>query len=1281
MAQADDVRIYGGNPVTPQEPGLSLVGAAAVSPAPPTRVGLPQDIGANIQGQGAAALAEAQRPRASLWESTKAAAAEWSTTHIWQRLQAPTFQHELGYNAARDLKNAKVQFTLDEEQFLLKAKSGEDYQYRYQNLMDQRDNRKLMGDSPLVAGIVSMADPVYFGIDAVALGLGRIAAAAKTGRTISGLTAGAGAGGVGLIESEQVPVSAGEIVANALLNGAVTAVLTNPRTLAREAAPGYPTQELRNAANAVAEGTRPVTPTNKWIIKRDDAGQPVLNSRGKPVYVMERTDGVAGVTRKQAAEVQQVVQESFAAPARDVPTYRGASGAAYRSMSSADVMTFVQRSQDGMVQALARHLAERAGPTLDNLKVYVLSDADLAKQGAGRERYVPSEHAVYLSHSTSPDIALHEIAHAATVDKIRFGRENAGTATGLVYRELETLRAQAAEIAKRSGSVEWDQYLTKNVEEFVAGLFSGNSTFTDMLRRMPDPQGGRGMLSRAVDAVRRILGFNTTESNALLRSLKLADDLLDSPSLSSASTDAFNAPAAVVGRVDSMAKRTGDTLAWNLHKTLSKWNKDIADRLVDNPLDMTADSAVSQKQAIRNGLTTVQREYEDLLMQEMSAAGIGVRQRILEPTRGMRVQQGLEREVAEEMFRREQNLRLGISRPSTARAPVSKMADKLDELSRLSLEEMQRAGVKGANDIEFRTGYFSRRWDSAKLDHVLDRLETQGVGRTAGMARLRNTLAGSLRRANGWERELAEDVARAILDRTVRKGEFTDSAFRAHAGNEALAEIRDILRGTGIAQERQQRVLDVLAGQVDEAGKAPVLKHRVDLDNTAVMMMPDGSTVSMLDLIDTNLSNITDRYIDTVSGNAALARKGLGSPTEIGALRTELARGVEDVRERAEAVRMFDNVIDFLHGRPVGEQLPEAMRKMQAVTQMVGLSSSGLWQVTEYATAMGKYGIVRTLNHALANLPGFRGLYDSVRRDRAQAEHLSNVLARQSYQDVRMRPYIQRMDDNFEFSASDRAMLGLSQAKQLVPYLNAMKYVHHHQAQMVANLVTDTFRTAAVGTGKAKDDAVRMLEQYGLQRHLIDRVAPDIQTHGLAVDKWSDSTWDAIRGPLGKMMDESVLRNRTGELPAFAQFSQTGKFIFTFRSFVLGAHNKLLAGGLARNGFMGVGLVALYQFPLAGMAVAADSTIKGKEIKSVEELAARAVSQMGVIGLFSDVWGVASGQKQQFGAPGLIALDRAAATIGSTAQGEWGQAANNLINSVPLLPLIPGIKAIGENLK
>jgi hypothetical protein len=738
-----------------------------------------------------------------------------------------------------------------------------------------------------------------------------------------------------------------------------------------------------------------------------------------------------------------------------------------------------------------------------------------------------------------------------------------------------------------------------------------------------------------------------------------------------------NGPATQAAAQRTVAQAVGQKLEWSLHKTLSSFStkaKEVADMLVDSPLEMSGNSVVNQHRAIRADLQAPQIAYENLLAKHLASQGAGLLQRIVNPRASLAKQRAVERDVMMEMLRRNRLSTDGMPISHAGVAPhVKEMADALEVVSKAARAEQERSGVFGAENLPTAEGYIHRRWDISKVEDIEQALVAGGHTLDSARQVILDTVSIGIQRANGWDAQLASDVAKAILDRTRMKGYFEDTAFRRGLGEDGIAEIHSILSGSGISGSRAQRVLDVLTGKADEAGKAGTLKHRVDMTMDEPIIMPDGSTKTIADMLDTNVSAITDRYLDGVAAQAAFARKGLTKSSDILALRKDLLESIPQVSEREKAAKLFDNTVASLQGNPVGEELPAMMRNAQAVTQMVGLARAGLFQFTEYATAMAQFGAARTVASMFKELPVVR----SILGDTKEAGHLANVLSRNASQDYRIRPFMSRLEDNFEVPVSDAVQMSLMQAKQLVPYLNALKFVQGHQARMVGNLIVNTFERAAAGDVKA----LSALEHYGLESPIMQRVRADVAAHGMDTAKWSDATWDGVRAPLTKMMDDAVLRNRTGEIPAFAQFTSTGKFLFTFRSFVLGAHNKVLAGSLHRDGFSGLGLVMLYQMPLTFLATSSANALAGKKPKDDKAALGEAFSQMGSLGLLSEAVGVAFQNKQQFGSPGTIAIDRVYKLGSAAASGNAGQAGSAALSMVPLLSVILPLKAVGENLK
>lgn len=735
----------------------------------------------------------------------------------------------------------------------------------------------------------------------------------------------------------------------------------------------------------------------------------------------------------------------------------------------------------------------------------------------------------------------------------------------------------------------------------------------------------------------------------------------------------------VDNQVKSWSKSFGEAVGWNVNKTMRKLSTtgdEAADLIVDNNSKYGLTSAESEKAAVRRELGVHQWKYEDEFRAELAQRGHGTLRQLTASRETRAASAALEDQIAREFWRRETLIRQGKEITSEGVDPaVYKLADAKGNVYKLALQEAKAAGVRGAEVIEHNPGYFPRVHSAARIEGVMDELMAGGLTEERARRQLVNLYRGSIRRANpGMSDEVADDIAGAMIDRARRKGMLEDTPRNGMFGVDTAAEVRDILKGSGIAGDRLQRAMDAMLGKVDEQGKASFLKHRIDMDYTATMAV-NGRSVGVTDLLETNVNTIMDRYIDSMSAKVALAKKGLFTSSDIGALRSRYINGAAD---RKAAAELFDNVIAHLEGRPTGEKMAEFMRNAGAYSRMITLGASAIWQATEYATMAQRYGYLKTFKYAMAEMPLFKHLMETAATDKHLSRELKDVLTNQAEQSIRLRPFISRFEDNFDIPRNSQLAHAAQQGAQLVPYLNGMKLIHAHQARVQANLILDVLRKASHGDKHADD----LLRGYGIESRGMDKLKQAIQTHGFSVDKWDDSVWRSVRPAFTKMVDEGVLHARMGDMPAYALFTQTGKFIFQYRSFVLTAHNKILAGTASRQGLGAVALMAMYQMPLSMMATQANEVASGRAPLETDKLIVKAIGQMGTLGGMTEVWNWLSGSKREVGATGLIPFDRTirAAQSGTSAmfgEGDGGKAAKDLMSLAPLAAVVPGWKMLG----
>lgn len=717
---------------------------------------------------------------------------------------------------------------------------------------------------------------------------------------------------------------------------------------------------------------------------------------------------------------------------------------------------------------------------------------------------------------------------------------------------------------------------------------------------------------------------------------------------------------------DHVGKSVASKLAWNMHKTMSSWGKAgqlVADLLYDDVLSPGKVSVESERAAALAQLKQHQHKFMDMFRERMKQDGWGTWEQMTQGRGYYNAQRKLEQDLYAEMAARQNATATGAPHVST-RPDLKELADQLDLIHREALDELKRAGVENAADLKESSGYLSRKWDMYGMEQTIQRLDDMGLdGKQAVADMLQKSI---LARTPLLPADVAMEMAKAIRDRTLRKGYFEDNIGQG-VPDAVKATVIDGMNKAGVPDSVQKAVLDALDGTQDANSGPRYLKSRIGMDLLSEVTLPNGEKLRPIDLLDTSINRNVDQYLQKVATDAALARKGLGKTSDIMKVRAHLLHNI-DPKHRADAAELFDNTMAYYKGMPSGAKVNENFRRVRALGSMTALSASGLWQLTEMATVLGKFGLGASLKVMASKMPGFRSLLAP-----QNATALEHLLSDHSAGSIRLQPFLRRWEDLHDMSIGSQANrfdLFLEAGQNLVPYANGMKFIHHMQAKLVANLMTQQVENAAKGNKKART----LLQKLGVDDAAMSRLEAAYAKHGLDIDAWDDVDFDAIRPALIRGMDDFVLKQRLGGTPAFVAFNPVGKLLFTYRNFVISAHNQILVQNLASKDGGALMMMMLYQYPLAVVAAQANATLRGQD--DADPLK-DALGQMGALGLLSEPVRWATGQANAFGSPALIPIDTGIKLGQQLLHGEAYKAAGTAIKAAPLISILPGVKGLG----
>ena len=656
----------------------------------------------------------------------------------------------------------------------------------------------------------------------------------------------------------------------------------------------------------------------------------------------------------------------------------------------------------------------------------------------------------------------------------------------------------------------------------------------------------------------------------------------------------------------------------------------------------------------------------------------------------------LERRVAEELARRDAEwTRFGSVAQTRVDPDVKRLADEYEAMMTQGAELAKRQGLAGFEDFAPRPGYFHRSWSESKIRQLEDQY---------GQKTVRGLLTESIVRGLNIPKKDAALISTAILTRTRTKAAGLRPEFMGALGKTDTDAIRTMLVEAGTDDSVVTSIMRRIEQNLDEAGKSKYSKTRLPLDMTVKMATPDGKTISVLDMIDTDLSRLADNYNQQMAGRSALAAAGVGGDdASIQALRgryheTLVQAGLKDA-DIDDHMLQFDHLMsDFTGNRPPGTILGATAQRAKSLAHSTMLAASGLWQVAEYGTLAYRHGAARTAAEFFRQFPGVAGILRKAGRDPDLYDELTSVVGLDLARDVRVRPWLRQYEANL--TASD-TMLDrvLYLGNQATPILNGMKFVHTHQVRLNANLTMNTIGRAAAGDRRA----VQMLREYGLDGDAWTKVKQAVldnaEMNGKNVrsmnwDGWSQEAVDAALNVAARIMDDTILFGRAGQGSSFAR-SQVGQILGQFRSFVSFAHNKLLRGTIQNSGYTGLAMLLAYQYPLTMMMVAANELRKGEvpDFTSEEgllDLSKKAIGYTAGIGFIGDAAGILglTGGRGGLSAP-VLGLANAPGSIvqgtGHLLQGEGSEALADYMQAartaLPFVGVAPGTALLQNALK
>lgn len=1170
----------------------------------------------------ASIAAQAQIPAASVSDSFKAGMGNSIIAAAIRKADSPQFNAEPGFNAkqitASDPNMKHYKPNGDEIEYLHDAISLDDYNYRVEQMLEQRDRDRTMSENivPGIAGAVLGDAPML---------VAPMAAAGIAGRTGLAVRAAIRAADVGsaVYASDQLGQSDAVAAAIAGLAGldqlfdmkrAMRAVrladAADPAVTARTGAASDVTGYSRDTAPA--KGFDPDAPTTRAakdvdVPARESLDDVRARSFDTPVTVKPGQATRANI--KASTLVEHLKTSEHVSPG---------ARAILNSIETAIPDINVQLSANtALVSRYTIRTNAKDGAVADGIVLR-------ASRNAKGTTWNTVGDALNALDADTANVAVHELIHAATARVLN-------SSEGAVH--LSRLNELAYSIAARGDLPKELQYYATNAHEMLAGL-ANSPEWVQYLARTP-ANNGVSKLRQFGEYIMNALGI-TTRGKALDEVLDTFEDVVKARANGVGETNfrsialgelSYYAPNARGSQqlLDDMKGKFAANFA--LYDNIAQGNKDLADLLVSDGAAVGArkPSVVDYKRNLTLEMDAAASVVEDAIVSAMANRGVGFMDRFFQRPRFVAARRDLEDKVArylDDAYDAEVNGR-AVTAPDPEIAPIIAAYQKSGWAGKWH-DHMTAAGLVEDGKLVRSDYYYPRQYSYDKMRQALANGRTLDDFRDLFRQALRDTYPT-------MEAETVQKVAREMTDgiyngRSGAQGPMWKQIVNGLSNDQLAAAMKQ----AGIPDAEIKSFLTANTREAGATSPARNLRQRSRFNMTKEYVV-NGQPMRMADLLDTELSRVMHGYTNRMSGRVGMAYAGV---QDLKTFENMINEGKHGLADPAKWEASVNDTIDYILGGVAGganNQLPELLRAAGNLANATMLKNSALYQITDTALAMKEFGMARVLR-SMQNQPWFKQGQVALQNP-DMAARLDSILRGSLQKEMRFRWLSTYADDNLDLTRSSHWFNVSQNFGQAARHANGMSMVHRMQVNINSGIVMDEIKAMLNGDTAA----FKRLERYGLDQDVANRaIAANARNPGAMLPPDLQMQIEVVGS---RMMDYVVQQVRTGETSHFAQFNPVGKLIVGYQSFALAATNKILRREMNDAGWIGLAHIAAYQFPMMLLMTQAKYAMDGKKDNSTSKWIADSVMGMSVLGGLSMIQPLFTGEtpRHSLAATGYVA--------------------------------------------
>lgn len=569
--------------------------------------------------------------------------------------------------------------------------------------------------------------------------------------------------------------------------------------------------------------------------------------------------------------------------------------------------------------------------------------------------------------------------------------------------------------------------------------------------------------------------------------------------------------------------------------------------------------------------------------------------------------------------------------------------EAIQNWSRSRRELMQRQGLEVPEN--FSEWYVPIRYDFAETQAAL---AAKGIKSDDAIAQL---MQQALRDAYpDIPDDIVRNASKAFQDRVEGRG------------LQAKRTLAEQLDDTG------DDLQDALRGYVKPSAGALTqnLRRRTGI-NTDTKYIVDGKELSFQDLMQKDFVSAMRSYDSHLNGKLALREAGLDTPSALNRAVADAESSVP-LKDRAKWKQAIEEGVSTILGTGASPT-PTFLSILSKAASATFLRNSGIYQAVDTGFVHMTYG-ARAIRKAASKET--RQLLEGL-KDKQVYSQLDAILGG-AYQNDTKAAYINRkIEQVINVTNGERALGVAGNFASAAQSLNGMRIVQKAQQGLVGHVMRLQLHNLINASGKDLAAARKVYEEVGgLTKAELDA----IRASGDA--PLGNALQQRLNNAHSRMLDTVVQQNRTGEIPAWAEYTNAGQILVGFAKFSLVAFNKVLRRLAQERGVLnGIAAAALYTMPWMILAQSVIAVRDGKFFDKEgnpnwEDVLSKSASTLTVWGPGSALADALFGTgKANFGNPGVSwfanALDvpNKVATLDERAGSAIGKA-------VPFLGMIPG---------